>query len=291
MSYKKYFLYSFTIMMSLFYLSACDLEREIDIDLPETEVELVVECYLEDGQPYRLALSQTVSFLEPPGVPDVPNAEVTITINGETIVLEYDPILDEATNKIYNYRSRDDQVVDANDVGPYFLRIFDRDTEKLITAQTSFLPVVPFEEVSWEFEDINQEIKDDSALALVLIRHFEAPDVDNYYRLLISDQNEEVAVDFNYQGLLATDNEVTLSTIYQFKNEDTLRLSLYHFDERAFDYFNSVEDAADVNGNPFAQPVPIQSGVEGGLGVFAALAFDRRTIVIQKGQAGQQADP
>ncbi|MGD1843709.1 MAG: DUF4249 domain-containing protein [Thermonemataceae bacterium] len=282
-------------MMSLFYLSACDLEREIDIDLPETEVELVVECYLEDGQPYRLALSQTVSFLEPPGVPDVPNAEVTITTSsGEIIELEYDPILDEATDKIYNYRSRDDQVVDANNIGPYFLRIFDRDTEKLITAQTSFLPVVPFEEISWEFEDVNQEIKDDSALALVLIRHFEEPDVDNYYRLLISninDEDEEVTVDFNYQGLLATDNEVTLSTIYQFKNEDTLRLSLYHFDERAFDYFNSVEDAADVNGNPFAQPVPIQSGVEGGLGVFAALAFDRRTIVIQKEEDDPQADP
>jgi hypothetical protein len=41
-----------------------------------------------------------------------------------------------------------------------------------------------------------------------------------------------------------------------------------------------VSSAANANGNPFAQPAKVKSTVQGGLGVFATLVYDRKKIVI-----------
>ena len=62
---KTNFFYSFLILISSsVLLVGCDaLTREIEVVLPPYESELVVECYLEVGKPYRLALTQTERFL------------------------------------------------------------------------------------------------------------------------------------------------------------------------------------------------------------------------------------
>ena len=41
-------------------LAGCNLEKEVDIKLPETQERIVVECYLEPGAPINLLLTRTL---------------------------------------------------------------------------------------------------------------------------------------------------------------------------------------------------------------------------------------
>lgn len=269
-------------------LSACNLEKTIEVKLPAHESKLVVECYLEHGKPYRLLLTESVNYFSSPALPNVDDATVVITHQGQSVLLEYKPQLDTLTGKIYNYVS--DKLVDSTGGGTYRLEI--RDTRgRRITAETAFLPKVPITEITWEFEDKNKEEKSSTAKALLLIRHPEDPNQENYYRMRILRDSAKKLInelDFVYRGLFATNGEVTLGTSYRFKDKDTLQVILYHIDRRFYDYFRTVDDAIGANGNPFAPPASIISGVEGGWGVFAALSYDQKTVVIRKDTTQRQ---
>ena len=70
-------------------LSACgDLNRPIDINLPDFESEVVVECYLQPGQPYILSLTESVSYFEAARLLYIKDATVEITHGNEKIALQ-----------------------------------------------------------------------------------------------------------------------------------------------------------------------------------------------------------
>jgi hypothetical protein len=265
-------------------MAACgSFEREINLNLPSAPSQLVVECFLEDGKPYRLLLTETVDYLAPPTLPDVRDALVIITHNGLSDTLIYAPFIDEENNKIYNYvAKRTDQVVDIDAGGVYDLRIVDG-RGRTITASTRFLPFTPIEEISWEFEDARREIKDDSARALLLVRY---PLLDNepHFRIVIKKDsaNAEPEVDFVTRSTFATNNLVTIGTAYRFLPDDTVYVTLYRLEKPHYDYLRSIDQAISANGNPFGQPAVILSAVQGGIGIFAAWNFDQQRVVIVK---------
>jgi hypothetical protein len=58
-----------------------------------------------------------------------------------------------------------------------------------------------------------------------------------------------------------------------------------HITEDYYNYFESVQLAVIGNLNPFAQPSPIKSNVQGTanpLGIFTCLVYDRDTTVVTK---------
>ena len=54
----------YILMLFLLVLSCRDMETVVQIELPPVEKQLVVECYLEPGKPYRLLLTETKDFFE-----------------------------------------------------------------------------------------------------------------------------------------------------------------------------------------------------------------------------------
>ena len=50
------------------FFTACNLTKEVDIQLPEYTVQPVVECYLEPGKPFRLLLTRSYGFFDPLGL-------------------------------------------------------------------------------------------------------------------------------------------------------------------------------------------------------------------------------
>ncbi len=265
-------------------MAACaNLEREINLNLPSAPSQLVVECFLEDGQPYRLLLTETVDYLAAPTLPDILDALVIITHNGLSDTLIYAPFVDEETNKIYNYvAKRTDQVVDIDAGGVYDLRIVDG-KGRSITASTRFLPFTPIEEITWEFEDVRQEIKDDSARALLLVR-YPLLDSEPHFRIVIQKDSltAEPEVDFVTRSTFSTNNLVSIGTAYRFLPDDTVYVTLYRLEKPHYDYLRSIDQAISANGNPFGQPATILSAVQGGIGIFAAWNFDRQQVVIVK---------
>ncbi|MCU0438389.1 MAG: DUF4249 domain-containing protein [Raineya sp.] len=263
-------------------LVSCGLERDIDLDLPKYDKKLVVECYLERGKPIRLLLTESQEFLSSSILPpDVSNATVRITNGNKVYNIPYRPEVDSAFGKIYNYTS--DEIIPIEPQGEFLLEIRDSKGRK-ITGRTRFLEKLPVNEITWEFEDKDKEIKEDSAEALVLMRHPVSPSGD-FYRFIINKKEKEDysnQLDFIYRGITATNGEISIGTAYRFKNNDSLQILFFHIEKQFYNYIRSVEDARDAAGNPFAQPAPILSSVEGGIGIFTTLQSDEKYIVVTK---------
>jgi hypothetical protein len=269
-------------ILCTFLMVSCGLERDIDLNLPKYDKKLVVECYLERGKPIKLLLTESQEFLSSSILPpDVPNATVRITNGNKVYTIPYRPEADSAFGKVYNYTT--DEIIPIEPQGEFFLEIRDSKGRK-ITGKTSFLEKLPINEVTWEFEDEDKEVKEDSAEALILMRHPVSPSGD-FYRFIINKKEKENysnQLDFIYRGITATNGEISIGTAYRFKDKDTLQILFFHIEKQFYNYIRSVEDARDAAGNPFAQPAPILSGVEGGIGIFTTLQSDEKYIVVTK---------
>ncbi len=69
-------------------MAACNLERDIDINLPEYQSEIVVESYVEPGQPLRALVTESLSYTELPSpTPIDENILVTISADGQELTL------------------------------------------------------------------------------------------------------------------------------------------------------------------------------------------------------------
>lgn len=280
---KKYLAY---IVPAAFLLSfaACNLEKEINIDLPDYESRLFVECYLEPGKPFTLLISKTASYFEP--FPSLDNgflskvledsAQVTIRHKGITYSLRNELYFDLATQKLYNYKADDLVPEDFDD--DFELMITTKDG-KTINGITRLLPVVPMDSIVVEFAE-------DDTLARVLAYFTDIPNQSDYYRRMLhhttldSIPMQDFATDDRY-----VESVVVFGSGYRFAEGDTVFNTLYHIDKAYYDFFNSVQNAAAANGNPFGQPSPIISNLEGtanAIGVFTCLSYDRRRTIVTR---------
>lgn len=258
----------------LVFLSSCgSLEKEIAVPQPPYDQQLVVECYLETGKPYRMALTESVRYLADPQVPIVSNATVKISHDGQTEELLYKPLIDSVNRKGYNY-TLDKEVSNGPDT-EYTLEVTDPKGRK-VTGSTRFPSFVPLKEIAWSFNDKDK--------AYLTVRFDDPPDVKDYYRFVITRDSltGDVETNFTLEDRFATNNEITLGTGYEYEDGDTLIVSLFHIDKAYFDFLESANDAAGANGNPFAQPSLVKSTVQGGIGVFTALVYDRKQIIVKR---------
>lgn len=277
------------VLVLLLALVACNLEQEIELDLPAYEEKIILEAYLEAGQSYRLLLTRSSSYFSP--FPTnlletfnqllVNDAEVVITYQGNQIVLDNVPFIDPETDKIFNYSSN--QMVPFDTINPFNLSITLADGV-VISGATTFLPVVPIDSIVYEFKNAVSE--KDSARVLT---YFNDPiDQENFYRRAIYKYKKgelEEQQDFVSDDRIVED-VVVFGTGYNFKLGDTVLNRIYHIDESYYRFFNSLQLAVEGNGNPFGQPSPIipsiQSSDGQAIGVFTTLNFSEEVTIIEK---------
>ena len=77
-------------------MAACS--RDYDVDLPAHQSELVVECYLEDGQPLRAIVTESTALLDtslvPPVVlPELGETEFTVGAGGAEPLVDFGKIV------------------------------------------------------------------------------------------------------------------------------------------------------------------------------------------------------
>jgi hypothetical protein len=253
--------------------TACDLEKEIAVPLPAYDSRLVVECYLETGKPFRMGLTESVSYFEGPRLPIVNDAEVNISYGANSVKLKYSLDVDTVYRKAYNYLSTSRVKPELGQT--YTLEVKDSKGRSVI-GSARFLPMVPIKSVEWKYNE------DEFAFLLVKFDDID-PAINNYYRFQIHKDslNKNADVDFNLDDTFNTNGEITLGTGYNYQRGDTVYVSLFHIEKSYYDFLESVSSAANANGNPFAQPAKVKSTVQGGLGVFATLIYDRKKIVIE----------
>jgi hypothetical protein len=248
------------------------MDKTVEIDLPAHKPQLVVEGYLEPGKPYRLAVQESAGYFDAPTPPLVPDAMVYITHNGRRVELDYKPRMDERTGFIYTHSSS--EVMNGKPGDIYGLEVTDSKGRK-VTAFTTILPVVPIDTIEWRFNE------DDEALLLTSFQ--DDGSTSNYYRYITTRDslNSGSSRDFASSDDLTNGKRVTFGSGYNYDPGDTLIITLYHIEKQYYDFLESAESAKDANGNPFAQPSQIKSSVQGGIGIFTNLAYDRKTVVIE----------
>lgn len=264
-------------------LTSCRPDKEVDLQLPDYERELVVECFLEPGQPMKLLLFETVGFTDPidsTSLPFVDEALVIISHNGVDDTLTNSFFFDVNTLKFYNYSLLKQVPYDYNT--EYSLYIRDLQGRE-ITGTTSILPPAEIKFFRANF--------DEDSLAQVEVSWADNPATSNYYnfalyrdRILedtLDETDDGLQFDFTLDDRVGNGEDFRLSSFFSWEKGETAIATIYSIDEAYWRYLETVEEAQSSNGNPFAQPGKIISTVEGGLGVFAGLSYVRDSIVIE----------
>lgn len=271
-------------LLPLLLLTACNLEQEVDLKLPAYEPQIVVECYLRPGQPFILSLLRSVSYFAPVQVNYVKNAEVTITHNGKTERLQLigiplsfagtefalqSPILGDS---LFFYAST--ELVPAEYDTEFLLEVTGANGEKL-SAVTRILRPVPIDTLEYKFND--------DSLAFLLTKFQDNPDEKNWYRRVLhkSSINNDAEQDFTINDDISNGQQITFGTAYEYEEGDTLIATLYHITEDYYRFRETIEAAFTANLSPFGQPAGIASNIQGGIGIFTGLSFDRREVVIE----------
>ncbi len=268
------------ILFCLFvlFLGACgDFQKAVIVPLPAHTPQLVTECYLENGKPYRLLLTESTGYFSGVSLPNVANATVCIKYKGGIDTLRYKPAALDSMQKVFNYQSSKNVVFDTNN--DYELYIKDQKGRE-VTAKTRFMEPITIDSVSWKFD--KKEGKE--SRAYLLIRFKDQPNVENFYRILVqkSNTNARPRPDFFFTDRLFG-GEGGVLTGYNFEDKDTLFVSLYHISKDFYQFLDTSRDAARANANPFALPSGVLTNIKGeGTGIFTALSFDRKRIIIKK---------
>lgn len=283
-----------------FCCTACqDLENVIEIELEEEPSELVVECYLQDGQPFRLLLTETKRYFDPVNAcPFVRNALVVISYQGQRDTLQEAeftsracssiiPYFDQDSIRFYNYGS--DKICNALPNEEFLLEVWDTTNNRYASAKTRFLPIVPIDVL--ERGPYRNDAATGTQNAVVTLGCQDDLQQRNYYRFTLHKnalwQRDssgglfgKVAVEplidvvlFD-QGVYI-DGTVFQRSDYDFYWGDWAIGTIYHIDRAYYDYMLTSRAARDANLNPFLQPAKVKSNIQGGQGIFTALSFDR----------------
>lgn len=269
----------------LLFLVACNLEKEVNIELPVYDRQPVVECYLEPGKPFRLLLSQSYGFFDPFGLDSsflsktlLDDATVTIAYNNQVDTLYNQLSVELSPLKIFNYTGQN--LVPATPGVAYTLNITMPDG-KTISGKTTMLPFVPIDSIKVEWSP------EKDTLARMLTYLTDDPNQVNYYRRMLNYHSLDSIPeqDFLVNDRINTTNLIAFGTGYELVENDTVFNTIFHISKDYYDYVESVQLAVFGNQNPFAQPSPIKSNVTGSanpLGIFTCLVYDRDTTIIHR---------
>jgi hypothetical protein len=275
-------------------LAACgSLQKDINVPLPAYANQLVVECYLENGQVPRLAVTESVPYLDEGQavaagsyllkLPNGQNVQlptdvaVKLTLpNGRTMNLAFKPGLDTATGKYYTHVGTAPIVARA---GQQFALDAQDQRGRHITGTTVVPTFIPIDSVKYKFNTQT----DTSRRAYFMTKWRDPGATTDFYRLMLHRgrpaNNSET--DNDIRDRLFNGQTYAQVTRYRFRPYDTITATLYHVDSLYFDFRQSVRDARNANGNPFSQPSAIHSTVQGGIGVFTVLVKDQKTLLLK----------
>ncbi len=280
---KYPFLWLFLGIAAVF--GACNLEKEIDLVLPEYDSQPVVECYVEPGKPFRLLLTRSYSFFDPFGLDStflsrtlIEGAFVTIAYADRVDTLANTLSIDFPPLKVFNYVGK--HVAPETPGVEYRLRIVLPDGKE-IEGRTVMLPKVLIDSIRVEWNS------ERDTLARILTYITDDPTTENFYRRLLNYSTLDSLPD---QDFLATDRiaqteVIAFGTAYELRQGDTVFNTIFHIPRDYYDYLESVQLAVFGNQNPFAQPARIKSNVSGSanpMGIFTCLVYDRDTTIIRK---------
>ena len=260
-STEKIFL---AILLSLL-ASSCELNNNLDMELPAGEPFPMVEAYLREGGPLQILAFKSTTLQEPVRINLTWNASVYI-INGiDSLKLKNIVKIDPSTGYFYNYLL--DTLVKDN-VEEYGLYV-------------EIEGYNPVRAVSSPVGDVR--IKDafyNGSVVKVKSSNLDDPSV-NFYKLRLSNFSggslqgvNQIIADMHKMP----QGDITISSPLVAEVYDSLGIDLYRMDSTAFNYHRSISNALGANRDPFTPPGPFRGNVENAWGIFTCVSRDSYTL-------------
>ncbi|MGI4738209.1 MAG: DUF4249 domain-containing protein [Janthinobacterium lividum] len=275
-------------------LAGCkSLQNDVNVPLPTYANQLVAECYLQNGVVPRLAVTESVPYLDD-GQAVAAGSQVLKLSNGQTVqlptdvtvtltlpggrplALRFSPGIDLATGKYYTHTGTTPLVAQAGQ--QFGLDVQDK-RGRHVTG-TALVPTrIRIDSAQYRYNALTGANKK----AYFTTKWTDPGATNDFYRLMLHKgrpaNNSET--DSELTDRLFNGQPYAQATTYRFVPGDTVTATLYHIDSLYYAFRQSVRDARNANGNPFAQPAGIRSNVQGGLGIFTVLVSDQRTVYLK----------
>lgn len=282
---NKWFLFSVVLL-----LISC--EKDITVDLPKPDSRIVVDGYVEEGEPIYIILTRS----EPYFSPITQNSLVNSVEKGATVTVS-DGITTEELVEI-------DTVVNGITLrGIYFTPLMRGTFERkytlnvhstkgeTVTASTYLSQPIPLDSIWFKVQDNHDTLG-------YVWAHLTDPDtLGNCYRWFakrIGKDDDFIApfgssfedkfingqsFDFAYNRGSVDNSSAPDDNNEEegfFKTGDTIVVKFCSVDRSVYEFWRDAETQVSNNGSPFASPSNIKGNVVGGLGLFAgySAAFD-----------------
>lgn len=271
-------LHLFTGLLAAFFtllmLPACEMQQNIEVELPGHEPVTLIECYLEPGQPARLLATRSVSFFDSAEFKTEDELQVSLYENGRLYRFDHRYEIDSFYLTIFNYISADSITYSENSNWELVVRNQD---EEIARASARFLPKPSIRQIEYQVDT-------DSLLSLQ-IQVADDPASKNYYRLRIysSDMLPHNGFSGLWNDLNASGGMLKINTGRALKiGSEKVIVSLYHIEEEYYNFLRSIQKAHDANYNPFAQPANLESNLNGkAIGIFTAVSGQTDTLHVE----------
>ncbi len=283
-----------TILLLSFFVFSC--EREIEIELDQSEESIVIEGIIEAGGNPRVLVSKNRGFFN-----DFPsdivalldtfilqNAVVTVNDGQTTYPLTF--VLNPFEYPFAYYTT----TALVGEVGKTYLLTVQA-LGKTATARTKIPPPVPVDSLYFGINvfDINED-----SLGFLYAVYQDPDTLGNAYRLYAKKSSETQY--FPVSGAITNDEFINgrLVTFFSGQSDkpfgvqdtfieqdffyrlgDTIQIKFCSIGIREFEFYNTFEAALGTNGNPFASPIIIKTNIEGGLGVWCGQSYFSDTLI------------
>lgn len=262
----------FTVLTGfLGFFSSC--EKVIEIELEETETQIVIEANLQAGtHPFVVVISETAPYFE---------AELPESIEDAVVTLR-----DDAGNVFNVPHEQNGKYISTFEGIPGRTYTLEAEIEGVVyTAESTMQEKVELLEVFTEFEEA---IGPRDEGYIFFFRFQDEPEAKNFYRLIhtVNDTVQLDGDDLQVVDDVAFDGGAARLPIFQkvFDLGDTVSIELLHLDESAFNYYNTLGNIIGGGSGPFggsAAPGNPETNWSGGaLGYFSAYSSDTASLVI-----------
>jgi Domain of unknown function (DUF4249) len=259
----------------IFLLGLISCSKDYDIKLPDNKSELVVECYLENRQPMRALISESTNLLDSSTTPPIfLQALVIISHGNKKDTLRPFPFVDTLRKKVYNYGSTKNVIANFTSNEKYTIDVYDAKGRHAY-GTTQFIDTVR----GLSFTPIfNTEAK-----AYCLTKFSDNSPNADYYRLVLNKNTLYDSVDIDVlidNSFANANNEFIYGSGYNFKMGDVINGRVFHLTYDYYLYLTTLQNARAALVNPFAVSGEVVSNIRGGLGVFAALSYTQKSVIV-----------
>lgn len=270
-------------LFKYFFIIACVstvscIETVKNVNLPQSEAKLLVISFISPNQPITVGLrrvepiryNQWVSDLDN-NIAPIANAQVWLTNSqtGETLLLPYLG-MDSAVYHQLNLYADSSLNFNITPNTTYSLRVSVPDMPEVYA--TAHVPHHSIE-ANGRLELFDTSYQADAQLYMLGVHINDMPNTQNFYRIEHTVFNNNLMYRSNLdREPIFSDNQrdgqlITFSTKIE-QNIDSMLVTILSTDQNYYKYHKALKN---YNGdNPFAEPEPLFSNIENGLGIFGA---------------------